>query len=481
MRILLVRPPITLYKREIPAATPPLGLAYIGAVLENSGHDVKIYDCIIEDYENAKTCGDTRTFGSFEKAKKAIKTLSPEFVGITCPYSIMFENALKIARMTKETNNDIKTLIGGAHPSALPKICASKKGIDYVVIGEGEETAKKIIEGDKPEKLDGVVFKKGNKIIIKPKTRFIKNLDYLPFPARHLLNMNEYLNMPSHCGYVKRKPHTNIITSRGCPGKCVFCSIQCVWGNTWRMRSAKNVLDEIEMLVNDYCIREIHFEDDNLTLNRKRAKEIFQGIIERKLDISWTTPNGVAINTLNDELLRLMKKSGCYALSFGIEHGDARMQKEVVKKIVPKEQAKKVVKECKNLGIWTHGFFIVGLPQETRETYNNTLNFAKEACFDSASFFIALPLPGSPLFEQFKGKVDFNELRTFGVKGFIKNEFKPKELLELQKNAYKEMFLFRLKKELNPMSMLSRVSKIKNKNDLRFYFNIAKRFLQVVK
>ena len=188
----------------------------------------------------------------------------------------------------------------------------------------------------------------------------------LPFPARDLLNMQNYLEHPLNAIGTMRSPATDIITSRGCPFNCVFCSVHTIWGKTWRGRSAKNVVDEIEQLIKDYGIKQIRFQDDNISLDKKRMHEICDEIINRKLNIKWDTPNGIAIWTLDEELLRKMKKSGYYRLAPSIESGSCETIK-FINKPIDYEHVNKILKLADKIGLWTVSPFIIGFPYETME------------------------------------------------------------------------------------------------------------------
>ena len=283
---------------------------------------------------------------------------------------------------------------------------------------------------------------------------------------------------------VLRKPISSMITSRGCPGKCVFCSIHCVWGRGWRHRSAKSVVDEIEHLVKKYGVREIHFEDDNLTLKKERTLEFCRLIKKRKLDIKWTTPNGVAIWSLDEELLKTMKESGCYKLCFGIETGSAETQK-FIRKNIDLERAKKIIRLANRIGIWTHAFFIVGFPYETEKSIKDTLDFAIKSDLDFASFFIATPYPQTDLYEVYKKEnlikdLKWSELRVSASSVKTKH-FTREQLEKIQKKLFMSFFINRLVRFLNPYLLWLRLKRIRSIEDLRFIARFGMRFLQIIR
>ncbi len=478
MKILLVQPPVTVKANEVFAVTPPLGLAYLAAVAEQSGHSVKILDTIVEGFNFRIDQGRFIRIGLPEEAiKREIRNFQPDVVGITCPFTLMDEEMRRVASIVKKVTSDTLVVVGGAHPSSMPQYVIQDGNIDFVVIGEGERIFSELIQtidqGEECTKIKGLLFKSDGKIIETGRRAFIEDLDSLPYPARHLLSIEKYIQLGQAHGSQKRKRYTPMVTSRGCPGRCVFCSIHTVWGHKWRARSPENVVREIEVLISKFKIREIHFEDDNLTLSRQRMMRICDLIIERGLDITWTTPNGVAVNTLDSDLLAKIKKSGCYQLSFGIESGDPAVLKNIIHKPLSLEKVKTVVKCSKKLGIWTHGFFVIGFPGESLESIQRTVNFAKQTDLDSANFFIAAPYPGTPLNDialcegLIKEDFDLSRLRTMDASIDTKY-FKAEELVVLQKKAYLEFISYRLKREFLNGYFLLRILKTSSTDDLAF-------------
>ena len=488
---MLIQPPTTFRKKEIVQVTPPLGILYLAAVSEIEGHTVKVLDTVIEGYNRIQTIDELQNYIScglsYKKILERVKNFKPDVVGITCPFTLMWRSAAEVAKLIKEYDSEVPVIAGGMHPSAVPDEVLLDKNVDFVVIGEGEVTFVKLLEtlekgNVNPQKIRGLAFKDGNQIVRTLSREPIANLDALPFPARHLVPMDGYMKVGLSHGGLRRKRYTSVITSRGCPGRCVFCSIHVIWGRNWRARSPENVVNEIEYLTEKYNVREIHFEDDNLTLNKKRIKEICSLILERKLDISWTTPNGVAIQTLDKELLRKMRQSGCFQLNFGIESGNSKILHQVIKKPINLDYTRRVIKYAGDLGIWTHGFFIIGLPDETMKTIRDTINFAKSTDLDSANFFIATPYPGTELYEICKSKgyipEDFHYERLRVQDAIVKTGFLTSdELLELQRKAYCEFAQSRIIREVRSFSFLK---KLKSKEDFALAFRKLRRFLLVI-
>ena len=492
-KILLIQPPMTLLKNEMPSVTFPLGIAYIAGYLEKKGFDVSVIDCVVLGQDRPKQSKGTIHFGIYwDEIEERIREIAPDVVGVSCLFSSQAHNAHKVAeivkKIAKEQKKNIHVVFGGAHPSSVPESVLKDRNVDAAILGEGEETfyqyVKNINSPDKLKQLDGFGFKFGGKQIINPKTKFIEDLDKLPFPARHLFPMELYFSAEFGHGVDKmREPISSMITSRGCPRNCVFCSIHCVWGRQYRTRSAKNVADEIELLVKKYGVREIHFEDDNLTLNKQRTIEICKEIIRRKLDIKWTTPNGVALWTLDRKVLGYMKKAGCYKLCFGIESGDPETQK-FIKKIIPLEMAKEVIKEANKIGIWTHGFFVIGFPFETKKSMDNTLKFAIKSDLDFASFFLATPYPKTELYNIMRQKkmikdISWDSLRV-SSSSIRTKYFTSKQLQKIQTSMFMKFVIFRFINFLNPVKFWYRIKRMKSKEDFKFVMRFFNRFLQIL-
>ncbi|MDY7037116.1 MAG: radical SAM protein [Thermodesulfobacteriota bacterium] len=406
-KVLLIQPPLTTHtdlSSEPKGIHPPIGLAYIGAVLE-SDYEVQIIDSVVEGYETEiQLDRNLIRYGlTFKEIQNRIEAFQPDVVGVSNSFSSGFREALQVSSLVKKLSPDIITVIGGPHPSALPEEVLSHKEIDFAVLGEGEYSFKDLLRGIEKNdfsELDGVAFKNNGKVDVIAKTKFIINLDELPFPARHLLPMEKYFEIGEAFIVTRKKPFTPLNTSRGCVARCTFCPVHATWGGRWRPRSADNVLDEIEHLVKTYGVKEIHFDDDNLVLNRKRAQKIFQGIIDRKLDIVWTVPTGLALWAVDHDLLGLMKKSGCYKLFVAVESGDEYILRKVIQKPLDLRKVKPLVKTMKSLDIEVESFFVAGMPGETVESLKRTFNFARELDIDATHYFFANPMPGTILWDM---------------------------------------------------------------------------------
>ena len=428
-RILLVQPPYKIKRKTEPKkAFHPLGLGYIAAVLEQAGYHVGILDCIVEGWNTeTKIQGDFLRIGiTPEEIKTKILDFSPDVVGISSMFFTQADNAHEIAKLAKQANKNVIVVMGGGRPTVAPEQVLADSNVDLVVLGEGEHTILDILKALNEDSdfsgLDGVAFRENNKIKILPKTKFIENLDEIPFPARHLLPMDKYLKINVVHGTVRRTPVSPIISSRGCPGGCTYCGIDQIWGKRFRGRSAENVAAEIEHLVNKYGVKELHFEDDNLVYDSERADRLFSIMIEKKLDLIWSTPNGTAIMRLDNDLLFKAKASGCYEMALGIESGDPDVRKKIIKKPLKEEKIKEVVKTLQDLDIDSIGFFIIGLPGEKKDQIEKTIQFSQELGLSGACFSIATPYPGTKLYDICK------------VKNYLEADFHPEKLRFVEAN-----------------------------------------------
>lgn len=407
-KILLIAPSITRpknldAKKFRIGIVPPLGLAYIAAVMENEGYEVKIVDSLAEGIdEEPKYLDDGILYGlSDEKVKEIIKEYDPDLVGISCLFSNIWLDALKVCRLVKEFNPNIPTIIGGVHPTVTPDETCKDSYVDFVVLGEGEYTFRDLVKALETNQdfsnIDGIVYKnKFGEIIRNPKTKFIENLDEIPFPARHLLKMDLYSKAQSpHSMDLKHVPYTTLLSSRGCIAACTFCCLKYISGRKWRPRSAENVLAEIKELVAKYGIKEIHFEDDNLTVDKERALKIFAGL--KELEISWNIPSGSALFAIDEEIIEKMKDSGAHTISFAIESGNQQVLSQLMHKPVLLSKVKPLIDKAKQVGLKVKGFFIVGFPGETKENIQETIQFARQLQLDWTHFFIAFPHYGTEL------------------------------------------------------------------------------------
>lgn len=434
----------------------PLGISYIAAVLRKE-LDVKILDATAEGfYESEQVNEDTLQYGlSYEEIIRRVDEYKPDVVGISCLFSNQFPIVGELTALIKKLDKNIITITGGTHPTFLYEKCMERApALDYIALNEADYTLRDLIralnKGNGPDEIDGLVWRDANgDTKVNPKTKYIEDIDDLPFPARDLLPMDKYfeINYPQNI-HTSYKETATIMTSRGCPAKCIFCSSAVFWNNhSYRPRRPEKVLEEMEELKGKFGIREIHFTDDNLTLKKDRAMEIFDGMIERKFNFKWATPNGTAIWALDDEMIKRMAQSGAFHLTLAFESGDQDVLTNIIKKPLNLEKCAPLVKIMKKNGISVSAFFVLGFPGETRQQIMNTYEFAKRIQVDHAWMFIASPLPGTVMYEIMAEKGMLPDDFDFENNFYFSSNHKPSEVEpeELERLARKFMSGLRLR------------------------------------
>ena len=417
-KVLLITPPAFTKKLRDMNPLPPMGPAYLGAVLEREGIEVKIIDSLIEDWDREEDVnGDIIRVGlSFHDIEKKIVEYGPDMVGISCLFTRQRRNAHEIARIVKANDKNAVVAIGGAHATVCTDLVLDDDNIDFVIQGEGELTIKHLVNhlnGNKSlDDVDGIGYRRNGEKIIQPKVRFIQDIDSIPFPARHLLNMKAYFGLKSSHGVRRKDRFSPIITSRGCPAKCTFCTAHNVWGRAFRKRSPKNVIEEMIHMREKYAIEELLFEDDNTTMDMQRAAEIFDMMISKKLNFSWDTPNGVAAFSMTKELIKKMVDSGCYKINFALESGNQEHLFHNIKKPLKLDRVPPLVKYARGLGCEVGIFLVLGMPGETEKMMWDSFRLAAELEIYTPFISIATPYPGSELYkicvEKGYMKKDFN-------------------------------------------------------------------------
>lgn len=389
-----------------------LGLGYIISYIEKHSdrYEIDVFDALIEgDYENGVPCGGRIRYGATDDAIRGkIVASNPGVVGVSCLFPSSEWDALNALRIAKEVNPRIATILGGVHATNnAAALLRDHSEIDYIVLGEGEVTILKLLEHIRKrecreiETIPGVACRRGESVVVSENKNwnYIANIAEIPFPDRERFQMRKYLQVGDPHSHYRHKPYTQIITSRGCPLSCTYCSLKNHWGRQYRFRSPKDVVDEIEYLVNKFGIREIHFEDDNFTASRRRVLEIFALLKERGIRISLHCPSGTSVQHLDEELIVAMKEAGFYSISMGIESGDETVLKELMKKNVDLKKIPRLVDTMRRVGIDAKGFFILGYPGETQETILKTVNLAKSLQLDWSYFFIFSPFPNTPIYD----------------------------------------------------------------------------------
>ncbi|MFC1850455.1 B12-binding domain-containing radical SAM protein [candidate division CSSED10-310 bacterium] len=386
MKVLLINPMSTTHYQ-----VPPLGLGYLATALEKHGHEP-----FIIDGQRAKT--------SMTDLRKAIIELKPALVGVQA-FSYDMLTAAKIITMVKRLNPTITTVIGGAHSSGVGKaIFFSLPELDFSFRGEAETGLSYLADflSESGDRLDlahipGLMWRTEGTIQENPQA-FPENLDALGFPRWDLIDPRTYPRIPQG-GFYRQAPIAPIITSRGCPFPCTFCAGKTLTGRKLRMRSIEHLMAEIELLVNHFQVRELHIVDDTFTSHKKRVHSFCEALLQKDWNLSFTMPNGVRLDTLDREVLKAMKKAGCYALIVGIESGSQNILDDMKKGITLAEITEKI-HLINDMGMSVRGFFIIGYPTETFEDFQKTIRFALSLPLSGAHFSSFLPLPGSEITEQ---------------------------------------------------------------------------------
>lgn len=408
-KVMLINPSTSVERESIKRLVTPLGLLYVGEVLRQGGYEVSVLDSTCEGYYNVVRHDDYDTYGlSNESIRQRIEKESPGAVGIACSFSYQDQRVYDLCGLVKSVDKDILTMVGGIHPSLLPeKMLKECEGLDFIIMKEGEYRALELLDSINNRRdyrnQDGIAFRENEGVKINPVKSFVKNLDNIPHPARDLININDYIKINKQANpFSKSERAERIFTSRGCPFDCCFCAGSSFWGGI-RLRSIDNVVEELKILKDDYDIREIQFSDDNMTVNKKRMMGLLKRMKE-EFDFNWCTHSGVLISTLDDDMLKAMSESGCYQLSVSPESGSQRVVNDIIHKPIDLKKVKPVIDNAHKYGISMHSNFVVGLPGETKEEMMRTFDFAKEVGFDSAAFFIAVPYPGTELYNICKSR-----------------------------------------------------------------------------
>lgn len=383
MRVAFVQPPNLQRSgdwKKMKVSRPPINIALLAACIRQLGCESFIYD--FDWFE-----------GTVDDMSKLILSKSPDVVGFTCLTPRM-QITLFIAARIKELNPKVKIIIGGAHVNAVKERALYSRDIDYAIYGEAEkaliEFLKAIETNGDFENIQNLIYRKDGKVIMNFTRPFIQNLDELPFPAWDLLNLEEYKDAATFDGI-----HMGVMTSRGCPWNCIFCSSGVVWGRKVRFRSVESVIEELGQIVHNLRITNIMFYDDTFTVNKPRFLKICNEIVKRKLNLKYYCQ--LRVDTIDEEIADALAQSGCIAAALGVESGDEEILK-ILKKGIKKSQVYKTVAALKSAGVPILASYIIGSPGETHESIQKTFEFAKELDTDQTKFMICTPFPGTELF-----------------------------------------------------------------------------------
>lgn len=387
-------------KNALGFITPPMNLMYLASSLEKNSYSVKIVD-------------DDLLQKGYKKVSEMAEKLNPEVVAVTATTSTI-KSALKYVELAKNVLPDSLTVIGGPHATFMPfETLEGSEALDVVVIGEGEETLVDLVNHatksiKELDEVSGIVYRdlKSGNLKSTPPRPLIKDIDSLPFPARHLVPFKSY--------GASKKQSGGIITSRGCVYSCSYCSSSLIMGKKFRSRSPDNVVNEIEELIDKYHIRDIGFMDDTFMLNKRRANDIADEIKARGLDLSFVASSRV--DMVDQSLLQNLKSSGMNTIYYGVESGSQRIL-DLMKKGITLKNAEDAVKSAKNVGLEVLTSFILGYPEETEEDMNKTINFSKKLDPDYCQYSILTPFPGTPIYNELleKDLIDNDDWDKYNV------------------------------------------------------------------
>ncbi len=412
---------------------PPIGLCSLAATTRAEGFETKILDaaalCLTE-----------------KDTVEEILKLNPRYLGLTAA-TVSIHNAGEVARLVKSRNKDIKILIGGPHiTSVSEKTMEIFSGFDIGVVGEGETTIIELLKALERSdnnydltQIDGLIFRQDGKLQVNAARKYIEDLDSLPKPTWDLLPELKKHYRPSILrGYYL--PATGIVTSRGCTGKCTFCD-RSMFGGKLRANSAEYVVSIMEELHLRYGIKEIFIFDDNMMLFRKRLEKICNFLIQKKLKLKWSC--FARIDFAYPEGLKMMKEAGCRLIAYGIESGTQEML-DFLQKNITLEKVKEVIRWTKQAGLIAEGLFMMGLPRETRETMQATIDFIKSNPLDDIAITIFTPLPGAKLYKEIHQYGTFEEdwrkmSQHYPV--FIPYGLIREEILEFNNKALRKFYL----------------------------------------
>ncbi|MDY7036864.1 MAG: radical SAM protein [Thermodesulfobacteriota bacterium] len=377
------------------SVAPPLGLLYIASTLRDKGHDVSIIDLIAANPFKKRSLSDgINRFGlTNEDVIKELDGQSPDVIGVSIMFINSFGASVSLLNSIADNFPDA-VLVAGGHAAtvAYADLFQSVEGLDAVALGEGEWSF--------PEWLGQSVMKgrlKGHPSIATRNTwnsgkdhtsAIVEDIDSLPMPS-HDLALNKYGNYTSY----------PICTSRGCPRNCIFCSVHTLCGRRWRTRNLKDISKEIDYLSREFEIDSFYITDDNFSLDPFRVIDFCKDLNKLGVHIRWNCLSGITPETISYDMLQSMKESGCEALSLAVESANEYIQKKIGKKVSLKK-VRKIIAWCREMGIFTNGMFIIGIPGETKETVEESLDFALDARFDGISVAIATPFPGTRLYDE---------------------------------------------------------------------------------
>jgi anaerobic magnesium-protoporphyrin IX monomethyl ester cyclase len=424
MKITLVNPPYPPTAHSHPPFIP-LGIAYLGAVAEKAGHKVTVIDCQAEKL-------------TYEAFRARIARTPSEVIGVTAT-TLLYKSAMKLITIAKQTQPRAVTILGGSHGTFWDENALNEyPSLDIVVRREGEQTFIELLENLQNQYglrgLLGITYREKDKITRNADRPFIEDLDSLPFPAHHLLSLKNL----KHNGKILFP----LISSRGCVYWCDFCSTVRMFGRSYRMRSAKNVVDEMQLVHDKYGVDQVTFYDDAFTVDRDRVMKICDELQARKLDMIWDC--GTRVDMVDRELMKTMHDAGCIAVWLGVESG-SEIILGAMNKNIKLDQTRLAYKTAHEVGLMTIANVVLGFPGETEQTVHETIRFVKELDPDDIGFYVATPYPGTPMYEQVVKNgwlrvTDFDKYDT-ATPTFETPQLSMERIREIRYKAYQQFYL----------------------------------------
>jgi len=476
VRVLLIQPPF-LNATSSKVFPSPSHACLAAVLLPLPGVEVKVFDGLLDRlYEDQDADAARRHL------QNTIHDFQPDLIGVTHTFTWHRNDMAWTAKAIREVS-DRPVVMGGNHATVSYEDVLARGEADVVVLGEGEHTLVELVQrmaaGEGLTDVAGTAGCHNGNLYTNPPRPLIDDLDTLPMPAWDVFPMEKYFSFNSPALNMRR-PKTIMLTSRGCMGSCVYCAAHNIWGRRrWRGRSAEKVLDEIEFLYHEYGVREIDFEDDNLAADAERLAAICQMILDRKLDFRWKAPGGIGHWTIDLELLKLMRASGCYRLTFGIESASPKNRRWLGKNWDLK-QAGQIIDAAHDMGMWVNATFIIGTPVETREDIAETVEWYKRSNIDFMSFGPPLPLPGTPMhkmYERLGYEVGLDALDEYTRGPHATEHFTKEEITRIHEDIKRMAMRRLLTRFLNPRTLLKKINSVE---DARYVFGLMRFYANLV-
>ncbi len=460
MKICLIRPPAFSKNLNFPSGPRfgiPLNLLYLAGPLEQDGHEVTVYDALTDFDINNISKDENGAFhigASWKQISDYVKDNNPDLVGIANPFSDFFWYTIQCAKVVKATLPSVPVVAGGPHATSDPaSFLFDNSPVDFVLRAECEHAFPifvKTLESKKNlSSVPNLAYIRDKEIIINPNGSFISDLDSLPLPAYHLIDMEKSFDFvragyPSRFSFSYSGSHReiSIITSRGCPYNCIFCGNHLHMGKKWRYHSVPYIINHLQILIQKFGINHFHIEDDNLGQNTTRFEEFLDSLLSKKWNITWDTPNGIRADRLNPSLIRKAKESGCTYLIFGIESGNQEVLNQVIHKNLNLDKVIEAAKAAKKAKLDIHAFYVVGFPGETEKQIEETFTFALHLLskYDVLPHLcLARPLPGTPLYEICRDNDFLTEPVLPEIGKGLRGELYPRQMIKTEHFSPKEL------------------------------------------